>query len=318
MPLCRFIIKPTSPWSTPLRSDTLAGMLLYRMAEDEGEKIAKDTIELFRSGSIPFAVSSAMPHNFVPMPKMPAISPQTFRELFKKGHFIDGSITLSIQAMKKFRKLRYVPLSVWSKVCGKLSPEKLFEIYCSKKSDFSPPQMATLREPHVSISRNTSTVLDKGFYFREATCFEKNMRFDLYAITDSPDVLLQRICRIGELGFGKDASSGRGMFSAVQDDTFTEILVPNAIHSMLLSMYAMQEYQPLDGWYSTEVKIGKAGPVMVDSPFKAPFLCLQEGSVIANLSNCPVLIDKLHVNSNVVQVFAPVALPCHVEINYAK
>ena len=36
MQLLRYIVRPLSPWGTPLRSDTLCGLLLWRLAERYG------------------------------------------------------------------------------------------------------------------------------------------------------------------------------------------------------------------------------------------------------------------------------------------
>ena len=69
MVLHRFIITPLSPWITPLRSDTLNGLLASRIAEDEGEEAVRQCLDAFLSGQEPFAVSSAMPAGFLPMPK---------------------------------------------------------------------------------------------------------------------------------------------------------------------------------------------------------------------------------------------------------
>ena len=65
MALHRFILRPLSAWGTPLRSDTLAGLLLYRLAEDEGEAALKAELEAFQNGRPPFALSSALPEGTV-------------------------------------------------------------------------------------------------------------------------------------------------------------------------------------------------------------------------------------------------------------
>ena len=71
MKLHRYLVRPLSPWGTPLRGDTLYGLVLWRIAELDGDAACRETIAAFRSGRPPFVLSSAIPHGMLFAPRLP-------------------------------------------------------------------------------------------------------------------------------------------------------------------------------------------------------------------------------------------------------
>ena len=316
MPLCRFIITPRSPWSTPMRSDTLNGLVLCRIAEDEGDAAVSQAIDAFREGRPPFALSSAFPEGFLPMPKLPPMTHETFLAWHETDPASKSSGMPFINALKsykKFRKLKHIPLSVWQECRGALSHRSLFSIWLRAPDAFSPSPQAQLREPHVSVDRRTGTAAEGALFFREARCFARNERLHLYADADDPGLLLKRLERIGLLGFGKDASSGRGRFGIEADKTFSPFSGTGS-HALLLSRYSAPAMAALDGWYAVEVKRGFSGAGTGKAVFKAPFLSIAEGAVIRGLPGTPAVLEGLHADPRIVQILTPVTLPCTPEV----
>ena len=137
MSLKRYTIRPLSPWGTRLRSDTLAGLLLCRIAEQKGDVACKQAIEAFKAGEPPFVVSSVLPKDKVPMPKLPAIPRARFQELVNSEKIRDLNDNIlnlfeALNAQKKFRKQSYLPLKEWISFAKELSTEALFTSFCKK------------------------------------------------------------------------------------------------------------------------------------------------------------------------------------------
>ena len=297
-----------------MRSDTLNGLLLYRMAEDEGDAAVAEAIEAFREGEPPFAVSSAFPEGFLPMPKLPALRRERLKEFFDGGLFGGLPFFDVLQKVKGFHKLPWLPFSLWEKLAGALSGEAIFREWIAGEELFSPRTERSAREPHVTVSRAEGTALHGGLFFRRASFFPEGARLHLYAETADPAALRERLARIGMLGYGKDATSGRGRFDVERDMTF-RVPAGDGTHALLLSRYAAPTMTAPDGWYGVEVKRGYSGAGTGRGPYKAPFLSLREGSVLRGLAERGAVLEGLHADDRIVQVLTPVSLPCTPEEN---
>lgn len=332
MQLQRYIVRPCSPWGTPLRSDTLAGLLLWRIAERDGSAACRDAIAAFRSGTPPFVVSSAMPAGMIFNPKLPPVRRADFRRWVEQGHFrtekdkktqpdIDRELFEALQKQKRFRKTPFIPVSVWAKHASNLSLRPLLQWFCTQNdeehSSFAQKESV---EPHVSINRQNSTALEGGLFFNRLRWFGEHTAFHIYARAQHPDTLLDLLHEIGNLGFGKDASTGKGRFAVERDAAFDPAtLENNGSHALLCSVCASMDMSALDGWYAVAVKRGKTGPAVQSSPHKAPMLFVQEGSVLRTLPKGPWLLDGIHADPDIVQVTQPLTLPCRIaeEENHA-
>lgn len=317
MALHRFILRPLSSWGTPLRSDTLAGLLLYRLAEDEGEAALRAELEAFQEGAPPFILSSAMPEGMVFAPKLPPAQRETFAAMTERGRFSreDGQSATLFEALgmyKRFRKNPFLPLEVWERHRASLSAAELFAEYCRQPKLWKGAGVIRAQEMHVTIARNSGSALEGGLFTSHALWNTSDTSFHLYAETDDCPRLLARLKRMGQMGYGRDSSTGKGMFSIEEDAAFTPGS-PDLPHKLLLSMLSCGDLSGLKGWYSTEVKTGKAGPTFCrGNPFKSPFLCVQEGAVLTALPEGPFVLRGIHADPAVMQITQPLTLPCRL------
>lgn len=314
MPLCRFTLCPQSPWSGKLRSDTLYGLVLWHVAEREGEEACAKLIAAFEANEPPFLLSSAMPADHLPMPVLPPISRQRMRDLASKNAEKDKDLALFelLRKLKKFRKESWLPLNAWQKHKNALSALALFA-----KGDFETEPKGRARsafEPHVSINRKTGTAMEGQLFFRRLMYFEPGTRLHIYARADDPDWLAQYLEIIGELGFGRDASCGNGQFSCERDRAFEaeSLNARDANASLLLSVCAAPQMEDLAGLYRVEVKRGKTGPGHAN-PFKKPFLMLQEGSILERSPEGPYVLRNINADRRIVQILQPLNLPCRLQ-----
>lgn len=317
MALHRFLLRPLSAWGTPMRSDTLAGLLLYRLAEDEGEAALRAELDAFMSGTPPFAVSSAMPAGTVFAPRLPPVGRETFAHWTQEGRFCpkDGqerTLFAALGLYKKFRKQAFLPLPIWEKHHASLSAVALFAEYCCQPELWPESPLRSAQEMHVTVPRNSGTALQGGLFTTHALWAAEDMAFHLYAETADCPGLLARLARIGQLGYGRDSSTGKGLFSIEEDASFT----PGASglpHRLLLSTLSAADLRGLRGWYATEVKTGKAGPAFCKgNPFKSPFLCVQEGAVLTALPKGPFVLEHIHADPAIIQITQPLTLPCRL------
>ncbi|MBQ7606893.1 MAG: hypothetical protein IJU76_02810 [Desulfovibrionaceae bacterium] len=316
MQLLRYIVRQLSPCGTPLRSDTLYGLLLTRLAERSGPEACRAAIDAFRAGRPPFLLSSILPHGMIFKPQLPSPKRSLFRSWVEEGSFVDESgkklsLFSTLVQLKKFRKIRYLPLHVWQSNAQNLSVKPLFQWFCS-----NPAQNENLLtesiEPHVTIDRMRGTALPGGLFFNRLRCSVHDATFDIYAQTDEPAKLLALLEEVGDLGYGQDASTGKGRFSVTQDKSFdpTQLETPGP-HKLLCSVCAAQSMAGFDGWYTIEGKRGKAGPLNV-SPHKATMILVQEGSVLKSLPALPYILEGIHADPKIVQITHPLVLSCRL------
>lgn len=321
MKLHRFIITPTSAWGTPLRSDTLYGLLLYHLAESDGDDMCRDTINLFKQGNAPFIVSSLMPENQLFFPKLPPVPRASFHTWVKQEDFKNAkgdalNIYDALKVYKKFRKQTFLSLSVWKKHAHALSVKELFAEFCPLATPKKVKEPSKdFDEAHVSISRASNTALQGKLFFNKLTAFASDTRFHLYARTEEVDKLLAKLEHIGNTGFGKDASTGKGRFTVTIDTSFqaSDVEIPisdnDTRHHLLLSVCAAPDMSAMKGYYAFDVKRGKAAPLMAN-PFKNPLLLVQEGSLLSHLPSGPYVLENIHIDSRIVQITEPLTLPC--------
>lgn len=314
MKLRRYIIEPRSPWASPLRGDTLAGLLLWRLAEDEGEEACAEALAAFRAGEPPFEVSSAMPLDCLPMPCLPPARRGVFRAWYEKGRMLDAGATLfeALQKYKKFRKLPWLPLDVWLKNASSLNVLALFNWFCAdakvkvdKKGGACETRAFRAR---AAIDRASGSAADGALFFTPLTYFAGGLC--VYARSREPEKFLAGLRRIGEIGFGGGASVGCGRFAAWEDEKFDPAPLENAGEwRVTLSPCASANMGAIEGFYRAEVKHGKVGPGM-GSPFKYPFVYIEEGALLRTLPEGPWILDNICPNAKVAQALWPVTLPC--------
>lgn len=317
MQLVRYIVRPQSPWGTPMRSDTLAGLLLWRMAERHGPGACRAVIDAFRAGEPPFILSSALPLGTVSFPRLPPVPRRVFRQWCDTEEFRDsaGRPVALLEALQKYKDLRkqsYLPLDLWTVNAARLSLRPLLALFCAQPEKKGSGRAEQCWQAHVSVNRRAGQASEGGLFFSRVTCFAQDAAFHLYAKASDPDELLDMLREAGDIGFGKDASTGKGRFSVEPDQGFDPATLENdGPHLMLCSVCAAMDMSALDGFYTVEAKRGKAGPGLAN-PHKAPMLLVQEGSVLRRLPKGPFILEGINADPALVQLTWPLGLPCRL------
>lgn len=324
MKLHRFLLRPLSPWATELHSDTLYGLLLWRMAETMGAAKCGQAIDAFRAGEPPFELSSALPAGYLPMPCLPPAPRAVFRRNVEanaygaRGDAEEERLFSALRLFKKFRKQPWLPLQTWLKCAHGLSTDALLRQHCQAnqgKTDLSKPRQAF--EPHVSIDRRTGNASAGNLFFTKLRYFPAQASFHLYARAEDPQPLLDLLASVGSTGFGKDASTGKGRFAVELDKAFDAALLDSpalrakANAFLCISACSAPSLAALSGWYKLETKRGKTGPGYAN-PFKKPFLLLREGAILRSLPAAPFVLDHLNQEPAIAQITQPLTLPCRL------
>lgn len=323
MPLYRYKITPHSSFGTPLRSDTLHGQLLCAAAELDGADAVADLINAFESGKPPFVCSSALPEGMLPMPCLPPLPRSWFLQRYcAKNGFFKGNKVKALSAYKVFRKLAYLPLSVWLGLRNALNQSSLFESWLEARAKdpnaFQP--RATLGESawrvshveaHNSIHRLGGSVLQEGgLFLSDSTFHGSGIRLDMYVLSENPASFERLFAHIAATGFGRDASTGKGWFSFERDDSFDGAqLLGAGPCQMSLSVLSAMNLSEAVGWYRIFAKSGRVwGSLGEGNPFKKSFLAMEEGSVFTRLPAGGYVIRGLHPDPKVVQVSWPLTI----------
>jgi CRISPR-associated protein Csm4 len=312
MPLYRYSIEPLSAFATPLRSDTLYGHLLWAAAQMQGDQAVEGLIREFDSPSPPFRLRSAFPEGYLPMPLLPGMSRERFRKEYgQKGK---RGLLQHLDKYKTFRKIKYLPVTVWRERRGAMSQERLFRRYLEEPWDL--PEQKSWLQPHNSIDRRTGTVLDQGgLFFVPVTFHEPGSRLHLYLEAEDPRVFEELMAFVAQPGFGADAGTGKGQFDWQRDQDFDPGMFEGpGSWRMNLSVCSCRELADFEGYFAPLVKLGKAWSGFGErNPFKKPFLAFAEGSVFKAMPRSGYLLTNIHSDPKIVQVTWPLTLLLELE-----
>ncbi len=314
MALYRYRIEPLSAFATPLRSDTLYGHLLWAAAQVRGRRAVEELIERFGSTSPPFKLSSAFPSGFLPMPVLPAMSWQRFRDKYGRGG--ESALVGHVTRYKEFRRQKWLPLALWRRYRERMGQESLFESYLQDPDSFEPRFSEGWFQPHNSIDRRTGSVLDQGgLFFTPVTFYGKGRTLDLYLEAADPGEFEELMDFVANTGFGADAGTGKGRFRYHPDRDFEPgQMEGEGSWRLNLSVCSCPELGGFEGYYAPFVKLGKTWSGFGErNPFKKPFLAFSEGSVFQDMPLGPYLLRGIHSDPKVVQVTWPLTLALELE-----
>jgi len=215
-----------------------------------------EDIEKFKDN---FVVSDMMPYNFFYKPNLPL---KYFNEEDKK----------------KLRKKRFISLK-------------------SLQNDLIPEEINFYKKDLViknSISRLTFTTSD-GFdpFSSEEFIFNKMWMF-LMCEDDKKDFLIETIKKVGEYGFGKKSSVGKGNFKVEEVKEFDFGNLKTNTY-LAISPFVKSDDEV---FYEPYVKFGKYGLNRAKNPFKKPVILCDSGSVI-KLQNNQKIYGKILENGSV-------------------
>lgn len=256
-----------SPFATPLRGDTLFGQLCWRIREAEGETVLTQLLDGYLEQQPFVVISDPFPADHLPRPQAPS-----YRLGFDK---------LDAKARKQAKGKRWLPLAALTSPLHQWAEYLRSNHDVLESTDVKTASMQyTEFQPHNSINRLTMTTGDEfAPYSSEQHWLNPELGLDIYILHDeriSTEKLIVRLNEIGLLGYGKDATIGKGRFH-VQPVVMPELPEPSESQMLLtLAPSAPQSCEWNDAlcFYSPLVRFGRHGSNLViqGQPYKNPLL----------------------------------------------
>lgn len=273
------------PLSTPLHSGTIFGHLCWAWRALEGEQSLGAWLEQLPRD--PFLISDAFPAGYLPRPVLkPSVrmQPSTLKEL---------------DQAKKAKKASFVAVDAFLRLRDRMDEAGLATALASVKAG-DPAGTHRVRTAHNTIDRRTGTTPDSGgLYFTHSEWpSDKSGRFDVYVATSlAPDKLERLFALMGEWGYGKDASVGRGRLKCTLEAANETLFAAPGTRRMTLSHGTLTPNMG-DARYKLRTQYGKVGSVysMSLSPFKYPVTLVRPGATFAPEGDGPFgeLLSGVH------------------------
>ena len=255
MTLLKTTITPESNFATLLQGDTLFGQICWSIRFHLGEERLEELLRNYDSE--PFLiVSDGFAHGYLPKPTLPSAllgeDPEKKKENRKKVWLM----------LEELQNGKYTKAKRDEDVNNKIKTESIVKN---------------------SINYKTFTT-GEGFdpYSEEEYSFEK---MDIYCLLDENRLSIAELEKllklVGEMGFGKKSTIGKGRFSVT---AFTEIKLAKKSSTtyMLLSSINAFGLEAKSFFYDPITKFGKHGALLATrNPFKKPLLLAKSGSVAA-------------------------------------
>jgi CRISPR-associated protein Csm4 len=262
-----------TPLGTPLAGDTLFGQLCWALRESKGSAELTRQLEGYTQGQPWAVVSDGFPAGFLPKPTLPQyFEPQ-----------VDPA------ARKAAKMKRWVPAN--------RSGDTLAALLESAKSDTTAYDAAPLStmQPHNTLNRLTGSTGEGAFapYTMPLTFYGQRQRIDLYLVLDEDHISATEaenlLAAVGGSGFGRDASTGLGKFSAIKVEPTSLVSPVNANAFWTLAPCAPQ-VDGFDGarsFWRVQTRFGRHGNAhgLAGNPFKTPILMATTGAVFMPAAN---------------------------------
>jgi CRISPR-associated protein Csm4 len=335
-------LKPTSGFGTALKGDTLFGHFCWQAAYDSSllEGGLEKQIAIYPEK--PFAVFSSafpkltkgrstsyvlkrpdLPFSFMLPLKTDKKGNMEQSKEFKKKKWmlVDENLHLDIKAVNFISD--HDLLKEAQRV---LTQEAIRQMKKAEKSEF----MKMFFQSHNKINRITQTTGAEGFapYAKENIYYFPETELVVFVLIEESATDIDRVAlgleRIGNWGFGRDASTGLGRFELGEQDE-----LPIQVLADSNACYALSPCVPEKGtfkevFFTPFVRFGKHGDRLATfgNPFKNPVIMADEGAVFIptdkTLFNKPYIGQAVtHVSKTmpgtVVQGYAPY-LPLKLEI----
>jgi CRISPR-associated protein Csm4 len=305
-------IKPITGFGTPFKGDTIFGHFCWQIAYNEN--LTGKTLDELLSNyqSKPFVIfSSAYPkfcigtkyHYALKTPDLPLETifnlPEDKKELVKMRKEYKAKRWIIIEEGKRISSLKDL---------DKLNDKELFDKLKSNISDETRKRIkkagaksfvADFTQFHNKINRQIGTTGEEGFapFAVEQQVFLPETELALFVGIDETAINIEQVRmgleRIGEFGFGKDASSGLGRFGLGEDaEVDLSKLVPESINRGMGSdlpnaCYTLSPCVPekdtfSEIYFTPFTRFGRHGDVLAKStnPFKNPVVMADEGAIL--------------------------------------
>lgn len=254
---------------TPLHSGTLFGQLCWAFRALRGERELVSWLDAQREE--PLLVSDAMPHGYLPRPILAPMS---------RG---GGLSVAEVQRSKELRDRVWIRREDFGELRGAMNESDLMFRLINFDSK-GPSGLAATRRAHNKINRLSGTTpANGGLYFVDEDWpkeEEGSGCFDVSLGSFLDESFLQKLFAfVGEWGFGRDASTGRGRWSCVIEPEAAEWFGEGGTRRMSLSHGSLTPNMEAPR-YRLHVHYGKVGGGygMTSNPFKFPLTLLRPGA----------------------------------------
>jgi CRISPR-associated protein Csm4 len=275
----RIRIRLTAPLATPLHSGTLFGHLCWARRYQEGERSLVAWLKALPDA--PLLLSDALPADCLPRPLLaPAEFPAPDSD--------DKRALLSLlQKQKKARKVPHLGISDFLELRDAFSERRLLALLGSRPPSRAGP-VASVRQPHNAINRRTGTTPESGglYFMDEQWHGEAAADWDIYLQgAVNADQVRDWFTQIGQLGFGRDASLGRGQFTVEGiGEADPRLFGWNGGNRLLSLSHGSLTPSMRAPRYKLHTHYGKLGGLFggtAHSPFKYPLSLLAPGATFA-------------------------------------
>lgn len=308
-------IKPTSGFGTPLKGDTLFGHLCWQAAYDPTllEGGLDRWIACYEES--PFLVCSSAWPKFcddknktlyaVKRPDLPtsflfdsSAQDKKTRMEERKDNQKKKWLLLDEELSVNLEKARYeTDEGLLDKARKQVTEETRRAMRVKKPRQFC----AESEQQHNTINRMTMTTGQGMFapFTEMASFYYPETELAVFVLIDEEATDIARVCtafeRIGQFGFGKDASTGWGRFEMAEH---VEILLPRVDSpnaGYVLSPVVPEKNIFSDLYFSPFVRFGRHGDILARSgnPFKNPTIMADEGAVF--VTNKQEVFEKPYI-----------------------
>lgn len=323
MKVYEIAIKPISGFATALKGDTIFGHFCWQIAYDK-DLLGSPLNELLDDySSNPFIVfSSAFPKFYIE---------KKYHYAFKRPDLpIDEIFDFSAGKREKIEKRKENKAKKWMMVkqgervvsfkgAACVSDNDLFVMAKKNATDESMLKFkksgsmsfhAPFNQPHNTIDRRTGTTGVGGFapYSVDQHMYFPETKLALFVgINDSRisiEGVIKGLKRIGETGFGRDASTGSGRFELGEASDIDLFIMgaekPNACYTLSPCVPEKDTFQKM--FFAPFTRYGKHGDILAKSanPFKNPVIMADEGAVM--FPKADDVFDKPYIGRGVTNI----------------
>lgn len=275
MPLYRVILRLTAPLGTPLVGPTLFGQLCWLIREGEGEAALTAWLD---DPARAWRFSDGFPHGFLPRPlvRPKPLPPEKLHEA------------------KERKKRPYVRRETWLAHRGDWDETAL------KLDDLAAEPRRMRRIAHNQAHRSGRGTLEEGglFFLDEDWRFSPGAHgekaadhVDLYVETEETvDRVLDLLTEMGQAGYGRDASTGRGRWEVRDVSEDHELAAGQGSRRMSLSRGIVDAATMREALWRLEPHFGRTGPQLSltgVSPFKRPVALTRPGMSFTPMGQGP-------------------------------
>lgn len=301
-----------TPFGTRFHSGTIFGHLcwaylhLERELEQSGLPTFHEWLAGLQSGDQPpVLVSDGFPAGYLPFPllkPLPEAQTTVVAEEQRNREWLK-----QLEATKKRRKIAWLSVECFCELRSQMSEATIWDRL--REHDSSPPvQFILNRLAHNTINRLTGTTpREGGLYFVDefwprASEPGQPAQVDIWIQCNWQEHVLRRLfCWIGEHGYGRDASTGRGRFSVVSVEPAPSDLFDYAGNRRMSLSHGTLTPNMLDPCYRLETHYGKLGGWLASSggrPFKYPLLLTRPGATFRPGNDGPYgeLLTPVHAD----------------------